>query len=129
MKKRKSQNVTYQPPRCELLQLELPLEPLNNESLPPSKLPLCNDNTNQTSTAKRNADCKLYADDRLNVTFWHFSILLQRFACRLLDKIKETPFANDNEIQDFAADYAVKILKLNIDNKPKGRITDGNKTR
>ena len=114
MNRRKRQNVTCHPPRCELLQLELPLEPLNNENLPPSKLPRCNDNANQTNTAKRNADCNLYADDRLNVTFWHFSILLQRFACRLLDRNKETPFANDDEIQDFAADYAVSILKLNI---------------
>lgn len=116
MKRKKCQTVTLQPPRCELLQLELPLEPLNNESLPPSKLPLC-DYTNQTSTAKRNADCRLYADDRLNVTFWHFSILLQRFACRLLEHHKETPFANDDQIQEFAASYAAEILRLNIRNK------------
>ena len=114
-----------QSPRCELIQLELPLEPPKLQTTPTLQTSTQSNNTGRKETQI----VKMFADDRLDMTFFRFCVFLEIFASKLITANNETPFKNDEEVKDYAYDYATKILRANLKNTPKRtNKEDGNKT-
>ena len=106
MKKKKA---VTPPPVCELVQLELPLEPQNDESQPPSKLP---QHPQQARLAETQA-ATIYADDRVGMTAFSFMHYTALFAVKLVEAYNAGRLPDEDAIRDFGLEYAQGVFKWN----------------